>query len=447
MKYAKYFSDKIFLVGLVALLVRILSTLLITTYTLKFLNIPDYSFWLVVMTFLGFVDLFDFGVASTSVRKLNYILAGRRILPNEIYNEYVDKSVDYRLFIDFKSKVKAHYLKMSIYFFLVLSFFGTIYIHSINVRAVDFQMWSIFVLVCTLNFRLKYLEIFLLGYNKIVEIRISQVLSNCIQVMAVLICFFSGIGFFSLFCGLVVLSLSQNLFYYFYLLRINKEFPEMGEQRKINYSIWSSFSKEIWKYGSTTLSGFILSKSVLLLVASNLDTELTAKYGLTIQIFSLCSALLGQYISNSAPKLNRDVALKDEDELKKFVHFNFLFIIISFGFITSLLSVFGNQFLNLINPSYRLLENKYIYFIALFFCLELIMNLVGHVLLAFNFVDFYKSALISALLFYVFFITISYFLNDFLLILFLSQLAAQSYQYMKWPRFAYLKILKLNSLI
>jgi len=129
------------------LLTRILSTTLITYFTIKFLEISEYSFWLIIMTFVGFVDVFDFGSASTLIRKFNYLLVGKRILPEEIYNNSINDAIDYHLLTDFKIKVNKYYRNLSLYFFLSLVLFGTFYLYSIKIRQIDYVMWAIFILV------------------------------------------------------------------------------------------------------------------------------------------------------------------------------------------------------------------------------------------------------------------------------------------------------------
>ena len=444
--YLKYFSDKIFLIGISSILIRVLNTTIITYFTIKYLKVSEYSFWLVITAFIGFFDLFDFGSSSTLIRKINYILAGRSILPDEIYdkNNSSFSGINYHLLQYFKSKVNKYYRGLSFFFFIGLALFGSIYIYYLRVREIDYVMWAIFVLFSTLHFRLKFLEIYLLGHSKIIEVRLSQIFANCIQVMIVSYCFFSGFGLFSLFIGTFIFFVVQNLFFWYYHVKIQREVIISSNIEVFSFSIWNLYSKEIWKFGLTTISGFIFSKSIFLLVALYSNPKLTVQYGITVQILSLISLILSQYINNSAPLLNRLVALKNVDELKRFWFFNLFTIIIFFGVSTILIAFFGEKVLQMVNPSYNLLDGKYLCLLALFFCSELIMSLTGQVLLAFNFVEFYKNALLAVFLLFLFFFPLNFLSNDFLLMLLVSQLIAQLYNYWKWPRFAYKKILKLN---
>jgi O-antigen/teichoic acid export membrane protein len=188
------------------------------------------------------------------------------------------------------------------------------------------------------------------------------------------------------------------------------------------------------KLGLTSLGGFLVNKSSILIGSLFLTLEMVATYGITMQIISILMGLAGVYFSSYLPKVSQYRAKKEVSSLKELYIKSGVIQLLIYIVGGLVLVLAGNWALSLIGSQTKLL-NQYMIIVAVFISfLEMNHTLAAKFLLAKNEVPFFKASLWSGFATIVLLWFFLQFTNLGLWSLILAPGIVQAiYQNWKWP--------------
>lgn len=402
---------------------------------------PEYiGVWNVFTLTASIIVLFDFGYSIIFTQNLTFVFSGLQSLDKiGINHNNKSASINYKLVNDIISSMKILYKKMSIYLFIILAVFGSLYIrYIIQNTTIDktevYISWSILIILNSFLFYSFYFEPLLISVGKIIEAKKITIFGQLIYISFALL-------MFSIYKSLISICIAQLISIIFIRLTSYYQFftPEMTKTLNENQSNNHKETLKIIghnskKLGLTNLGGFLVQRSPFYVGGFYLSMSELASYGLTIQILFLLMSISSLYLSTKIPLVAKFRIDNNISSIKK-IYYNNVLIIITLYFLCFIFLFFlGNFFLTLIGSSTFLIEPKYLILGFIVSFLEAILSSSAMILQTKNDVPFYKASLISGV-FIIVGIYISFDLFDLgLLSMFLAPLIVDIvYQAWKWP--------------
>jgi O-antigen/teichoic acid export membrane protein len=199
------------------------------------------------------------------------------------------------------------------------------------------------------------------------------------------------------------------------------------------------------KVGLTSLGGFMVQKSAIIIGSLYLSLKDIASYGITTQLISIIAGLSGIYIATYQPKI---VQLRIENNLQRIKELYLRGQLIFF--VTYLagglcLIFFGEFALKLIGSQTTLLSNSMIIIASIVFFLETNHSIAANIIMTRNEVPFFKASLISGSATIILLLGLFIFFHPGVMVMILAPGIAQvAYQNWKWPLFV-IKDLNITS--
>lgn len=402
---------------------------------------PEYiGVWNVFTLTASIIVLFDFGYSIIFTQNLTYVFSGLQSLDKigiNINNK--SENVNYKLVNDIITSMKILYKKMSIYLFIILATFGSLYIHHILLNTqIDkrevFISWAILIVLNSFLFYSFYFEPLLISVGKIIEAKKITIFGQIIYILLALL-------MFSIYKSLISICLAQLVsliyirlasYYQFFTPEMKKILNEnKSENDKETLKIIGHNSK---KLGLTNLGGFLVQRSPFYIGGFYLSINELASYGLTIQILFLLMSVSSLYLTTKIPLVVKFRVDNNLHSIKK-IYLKNIFIITTMYFLCFIFLFFiGNYCLKLIGSSTFLIEPKYLILGFIVSFLEAILSSSAMILQTKNEVPFYKASLVSGS-FIIIGIFISFHVfNLGLLSMFIVPLLVDiMYQAWKWP--------------
>ncbi len=220
--------------------------------------------------------------------------------------------------------------------------------------------------------------------------------------------------------------------------------------QKLKYSqikdykeVLNTISTNAIKIGLTSLGGFMVAKSAIIIGSLFLPLSDVASYGITMQFVNLLSGISGIYLATYQSKIVQLRISNNNVSIKQLYIKSQSILIMTFSFGAIFLYGLGDWFLTSINSKTHLLPQSVILLSILICFLETNHAHAGNILLTGNDVPFFKSSLLAGI---ITLILLFLFLNYFklgLLSLILAPGIAHLYNNWKWP-YEVVKLLNIN---
>jgi len=424
-----------------ATFLKIAVSVLLLPFILKMLPSETVGIWSVFMTITAFTTLLDFGFGPTFSRNVTYIYSGVKALKTNGFEvvEEVDISIDYSLL---KSVVKAmrwFYFRMSIVLFVLLATFGTYYIKVLledysGDHSEVFIAWALLLIINTYNLYTLYYDALLQGKGLIQRSKQIIVVGQTVYLILGIILILNGHGLLAIISAqvssvLIIRWLSYQSFF-------TKE-----TRRKLNEVTESSGSKVLKavfpnaiKIGLTSLGGFMVQKSAIIIGSLYLPLTDIASYGITTQLIAVLSGLGGIYTISYQPRIAQLRVFRNITLIKK-LYLNGQFVLIfSYLFCGIILLIFGQTAFTLVGSKTPLMPQSFLAVAIFISFLEDNHRLAGTILLSKNEVPFFKAALISGGMTVILLLVFFQFSNLGIWVLLIAPGIVQgAYQNWKWP--------------
>lgn len=424
-----------------ATFLKIASAVILFPFILNKLPSETIGIWNIFITITSLAAILDFGFSSTFSRNISYVFTGVTELKIKGHEEILNNNlkVDYSLLKVVIETMKWFYFRVAVLLFIIYISIGSFYVNSLlanfsgSVQEI-FISWGIVCILSTYNLYTLYYDSLLIGKGLIKKSKQITILGHITYLVTAIILIQLGFGLIAIVSSqalsiIIIRSLSFKTFF-------SKEMLQNLAKADIRpkYEILKIISPNAIKIGLTSLGGFMVNKSSLIIGSLFLTLEQIASYGITIQIIGLIGSISTIYLTTFQPKIARFRILKDNKSIKSIYVKGHLFIILTFLLGGTFTSLFGHWILNFIGSDTNLIEVQLIILALIVAFLEINHSSAGTILLSKNEVPFFKASLISGFITIILLIIIFTNFNLGIITMIIAPGIAQAlYQNWKWP--------------
>ena len=389
-----------------ATFLKIGSSILLMPIILHKMSPESVGIWNIFLTISFFLSLVDFGFNVSFTRNITYIFSGvkeLKITGHGLVNKQLNQEPDFGLLKGLIKAMRSFYLKLAIGIFLLLISLGTYYISYLlknyhGDHRVIYISWTLFIVVNTYNLYTLYYETLLLGKGLIKASKQLIILGQGTYLIVASVLILCGVDLLSIiigqFCSVVLVRiLSYRLFF-------TKQMLAHLKQAAANNSaaILKTIMPNAIKMGLTSLGGFLVQRSTVLIGSIFLSLEQIGSYGVSLQVINVIAGLAVIYQATYLPKINQLRVAGDTYSLKS-LHIKSKFIFIG-TFILGCAGIYfvGPWALAFLHSKTILVAPNVLMIMFLVAFIENNIIIASNMILSKNEVPFYKASLVSGAL-------------------------------------------------
>lgn len=398
-----HISKKDVLWNYAATFLKIAASILLLPIILRKMPSEMVAIWSVFMTITAFSTLLDFGFSPSFTRNVTYIFSGVKSLQKKGF-EVVDKhfaTIDYGLLKGIISAMRWIYLRMAVFLFIILSSIGTYYIYTLlknysGSHQEVYIAWGILCLINTYNLYTLYYDSLLQGKGLIKKSKQIIIIGQIAYLLIASILIYFGKGLIAIVSAqaasvLLIRWLSHKVFFSKEMKNILKTAIEKKSKEIINVILPNAL-----KIGSSTLCGFVIQKSSIIVGSLYLPLNDIASYGITLQIIAVITSLSGIYTTTYLPKIIHSRVMQNANSIKDVYLKGEVLLVAIFLVGGATLLFLGQWTLTLIGSHTPLIPFLMLAFAILISFLESNHSLAGIIILTKNEVPFFKASILSA---------------------------------------------------
>ncbi|WP_120806412.1 O-unit flippase-like protein [Yersinia sp. IP36721] len=424
--------------GIVNQCCNIFIPFLVIFLSYKYINVEIASVWVIFLSMISLVLLFDFGLSPAIVRNVSYVISGaKNLVKTGVEGIIIGDKISYSLLSRLILDIKKIYACISIIALFVVGVGGGGYFYYISPadsKQIILLSWAVFSGGLIVSFIYLYYTPVLTGLGDIK----SSYKANIIGRISWL--------FFSLFAIYVypsLLSLSLSFLfsvltnryvcsYFFkkneYIQRTNKSYAS-NENSTIPFIGYNAS-----KLGIVSLGGFLINRATSLIVGLVCPIVTAGQFVLTMQVFFALMSVSNVLLSIKIPDISRSVARNSYNEIRKLILeiFGFSTMIYLIGFL--FVVVLSGFVFPLLNINLSLLPQNYILILGFIYFLEMNHTICATIITTKNHVPFLSSSLISGAGIVILSIVFTFYYEYGVIGLILAQGGVQLiYNNWKWP--------------
>ena len=420
---------------------KLFSSLLLIPLILHKMPANVVGIWNIFLTISSFLALVDFGFNSSFTRTITYIFSGVQQLSAIGHGASLMNETSYNKSL-LKGTIKAmqtFYLRLSGVIFIILITFGTIYIRQILKTYTGshyeiYAAWLLFVFINTYNLYTLYYEALLLGAGLIKRSKQIIVIGQVLYLILAATLILLGFNLIALISAQVLSVIVVR--YFSYRTIFTPSFTKSFSECKANDSdeIFKSIVPNAVKMGLTSLGGFMVQKSAILIGSLYLTLSEIASYGITVQIINVIATIALIYHSTYLPKITQLRVLGDNDKIR-ILYIKGKIIYVGLFLIGAMMFYFlGPSILNIIKSNTTLVSGTVMIFLLILAFVENNIIMASNIILSKNEVPFYKASLLSGLVI-IFFLIVTFKYTQFgiLCMVVVPLMVDILYQGWKWP--------------
>lgn len=359
------------------------------------LSSEELGLWYVFMGMAGLAQLLEFGFQPTIARQISYVYSGAIEIKKTGLPAAEIGSINIDLLVAVISASRKIYRIIAIVSSMLLIVGGGLYIKSLSYSGdivSAYISWVVFALASIVNFYFGYYNGILQGRGDITKVNIVIVISRLVLLAMAAVLLLCDLGLLAMAISTLVASVINRILIsrYFYDEN-NKHLKNLKPNIDLTNILWGSS----WRLGLVQLGAFLIQRGNLFIAATFLGLSTAASYGLTMQVAMLIAAIASQLTNLQLPKMNAMQAVGNRDELIRLYSssvFTGLFVVI-FSFLV--LTLFGDDILNLFNSKTNLLSPGLLAIMGLVVLFEVHHGISASYLTTFNHVPFLLASLIS----------------------------------------------------
>jgi O-antigen/teichoic acid export membrane protein len=387
-----------------ATFLKVGSSALLLPLILNLIPTEDVGIWAIFVTVTSLAALLDLGFNTSFSRSVTYVFSGVQSLKVEGFDLTSGHSnaVNYSLLKDVIHAMRWFYSRMAAILFIIMVTFGTLYINNLlenytgNRKAI-FIAWALLCLVNTYNLYSLYYEALLLGKGLVKISKQIIITGQCMYLISAATLLLTGYGLIAIVVAqlislLVVRVLSHRAFFS-HELRTELRSAENTSKKAILQAIFPN----ALKVGLTSLGGFLVLRSSIVIGALYLTLEEIASYGITAQLISVISSVAAIYTTTYLPKIAHLRVKGDTSGIKHFYFGGLIIMVLTYLICGAGILIAGEWGLNLIGSRTPLVPKPILVVVLVVSLLESNHTLAAMVLLSKNEVPFFKASLISGI--------------------------------------------------
>lgn len=384
-----------------ATFLRIASSALLLPFILRMMPAETVGIWTVFMTITAFASLLDFGFSGTFTRNVTYVFSGVINLKAQGFETVATgmPTIDFGLLKGMIYAMRWIYLRMSFILLLILATLGTWYVYSLlqNYKGDTKEVYIAWIILCTIS----TYKLYTLYYDSLLEgkgliKRSKQIViigqSVYLGIAATLI--IAGFGLIAIVSAQAssVIIIRWLSYQSFFTSEIKQKLKEAVTRSK--NEVLKAITPNAVKIGLTSLGGFMVQRSAIIIGSLYLSLEEIASYGITMQLIGVIAGLAGIYTATYQPKIAQLRVMENNQAIKEIYlkgQFVLLLTYIAGGLGLLFLGKWG---INLIGSQTQLMTTALIFFAISISFLENNHAIAGGILLTRNEVPFFKASLI-----------------------------------------------------
>lgn len=433
-----------------ATFLKIASSVLLLPAILNKMPSEMVGVWTVFITLSFLSSLLDFGFNASFTRNVSYVFSGVRELKVKGYEQVVlgDK-VDFNLLKGLIRAMKWFYSRMALIVAVLLFLPGTYYIYNIlgtykGDTTEVYIAWFLLVVVNSYNLYTYYYDALLQGAGYVMRSKQITIAGQMLYLVVAYVLILSGYGLIAIVIAqLLSIILIRWLSYKTFFTSQVVESLKIADDNS-SKSILKTITPNAIKIGLTSLGGFLISRSSVVIGGLFLSLEELASFGITIQLIGVVATMSIIYTSTYQAKIVNHRVEGNDDDIKKIYARGQYIMLLTYIAGAIAIVILGPTAMKIINSDTLLLPTGLILIAMLVSLLETNHSNAGNILLTKNEVPFFKASLISGfcivagLLFAFYFTDLG--IYNLLLVPLVVDVAYQSW---KWPVVAH-KDLKMT---
>lgn len=432
-------SKQAIISGYVAQALNIGYGVLILPFMLIYLSSSEVTYWLIMLSFLGLVMVFDFGFSPAVTRNVAYVMAGASWLQaHGITQETVTGKPNWLLYGQLYKTVKQLYLWIALIALMLFGGLGTWYVSLfLSNTPVDngWLVWEVFFVGFIVNLYFLYTQPILMGLGKIHQANMVNIIMRLLWLML------SAIGLWW-YKSILVLPIAYVIgvivarVYAFIVLQ--KEAVSLVTTS--SNSLLNVLLPNAWRLGVVMLGAFLINKATVFIAGIYFDSEVSASYIVTLQVLAVIMAVANVYFQMHVPQLSSmHIASVDK---RKALYYKLVSISLSIYIVFSLLVVvFGDQILIWLDAKIGLLSLSLLSLVLFFGLLELHHSLAATYITTKNQVPFLWASILSGFGIVVLPLVIFKFFgeSELLWLILIQGFIQLAYNNWKWPYIVYVE--------
>lgn len=396
--------------------------------------------WTIFITITSFVGLLDFGFNPSFTRNVTYVFSGVSSLMKNGYDDVEHNSkVDYGLLKGLIDTMRWFYSRMAILVFILLASLGTFYIHRIlnsynGPKLEVYIAWGFLCLISTYNLYTLYYDSLLQGKGLIKRSKQIVIIGQGVYLTIAAILIMFGFGLIAIVLAqlssvIIVRTLSYMSFFDSDIKQsIKQSIPKSKDD------IFRAVYPNAIKIGLTSLGGFLVTRSAMVIGSFYLSLEQIGSYGITMQLVGVISAMAAIYLSTFNPKIVQLRVENEKVEIKRLYIIGKVLLFFTYLIGSFFLLYVAPWGLSLVGSKTTLLPFSITVFVMIVTFLETNHSTAGSILLTKNTVPFFKASLLSGLITIVLLLLLFKFTTLGIWAMIIAPGIAQGiYQNWKWP--------------
>ncbi len=380
---------------------RMSAGILILPLALRSIPSAEMGIYYTFMSLSGLAMMLDFGMVGTIGRSAAYAWGGADSFTPRGLPEHNGGSQPNRMLLaSLTHTTRSWYCVIALTAALLLIGIGTFFVKG---RADDAGLsstmtycWLFFSLVTAYGLGTSYWNVLLTGIGDVRSVGRFGVLSQIISIIIMVICLLSGLKVWSYALALLIgPAVDRHLAKRRYLYLIDKPLPRLLTMP--DFSIIKTLWPMTWRMGISILGIFLMQRGNTLISSVYLGLETTAKYGLTLNLFTIILQISGIALYVANPRIAKAHVQRDVKELRR------LYLPRLYGGLAvaacggAVLIVFGPELLNIIGSKTGLLTSGLATLLFTILILDSHQNAYVNLVISSNENPFVVTTLVSSL--------------------------------------------------
>jgi O-antigen/teichoic acid export membrane protein len=389
------------IIGLINQSFNIIVPFIITFLSLKILTPEQGSIWLMFLSMIILIGLFDFGLSPTIVRNVSYVIAKAKRLPKDkLENIDFGDSISFSLLNRLISDVRLIYRKLTILASLIILGCGSIYFYYIAPKDITTQVclsWLLFGCGLLVSLYYLYYTPILSGFGKIQHANLANIYGRVSWLAMTAILLPSGLNLLKLsFAFFFSVIITRVICVYFYN---NNNFSKATlNVEPVEESTIPFISGNAIRLGMATMGNVIISRAPVIIAGIGLNLSVAGSFTFTTQIYLAILSISNVYIAIQVPKLAHLFIKKESKEIKKIILRTVFLTNVLYLISFVLFVLLSNFIIEITEAKVGFLELKYVLLMGGIFLLDLNHNLCTCILATANRIPFVRPTIISGVL-------------------------------------------------
>ncbi|QLY60534.1 hypothetical protein HV211_08585 [Citrobacter freundii] len=434
------------IVGLINQSCNIIVPFVITFVSLKILPQEQGSLWLMFLSMVILVSLFDFGLSPTIIRNISYVIAGaQRLSKNDLGNINFGDSISFALLGRLISDIKSLYKKLTLLAVFFIAFCGGGYFFFVAPNDIFYETmvaWFIFSTGLLLSLYYLYYTPILSGFGEIQYANLANIYGRLSWLVFSLLCIPFGLTLINLslsFLLSVIVARISCLFFYNrnqFARMVKKTEPEKNST--IPYISGSAI-----KLGLATAGNVVINRAPIIIAGIAFSLNTAGEFTLTMQIFLAIISVSNVYLAIKIPQLSQLVLKNQRNEIRSLIIKIIIYSAVFYFLGVTMFAFFSDLIIKLTGAKVGFLETKYIILLGFVFLFDLNHNICASILTAGNKIPFVVPVIISGMLIAILGWMLAVPLNMGVIGLIAAQGVVQlSYNNWRWPLMVYQDYIK-----